>query len=273
MTVKKVFSVACILLGSSLAVAQEALVSLSPATGDFLESQKFDIAINVSPLVPLPDVLSAPIYDPTTPNAPVRITAAVNSVDATGWINECIQEHRTAVTANRVLLCKSLDYSPFLVGPNQLKVSITDGAGGLYTAQATYNLIASDRKARSLPYRFEIKGTSMNTATGIKVALNDRLNITGTGYVNTWPANTSFPISTYRGTQVCASNSTCLLPGAPVGALLVKIGQYGRWVYVAGSSPFVADRPGELIFAVNDKTEQAATSDNTGSYLVTVAKY
>lgn len=252
--------------------AQEVpLVSISPSVGQYLESQKFDIAVNVSALVPLPDTLLAPYYDAYSTASPIKINAFVNGRDVTAWFSECMQEHRTLGGVNRVLLCRALDTSPFTVGDNHLKIDIFNGSQ-LYTASADYTLIASERKNRQLPYQFVIQGASANTQSGVRVALNNRVIISASGYVNTWPANTSFPISTPKGTQVCASNSTCLLPGAPVGGLLVKIGAYGRWIFVGSSYALIADRPGELIFAVNDKSEQVATSDNTGSYDITVAK-
>ncbi len=256
-----------------VAHAQQLLpVTITPATGQYIASQRFDIAVNVPPSIALPEALTAPYYDPYgVGGATVKINAFVNGRDVTPWFSECMQEHRTVGSQIRILLCKVLDTSPFTVGLNTLRVDIVTG-GQTYSASADYNFIASERKPRLLPYHFQIQGVSVNTKSGIKVSQNERVYITATGNVNVWPANVSYPISTPRGVQTCVASSTCLLPGAPVGGLLVKIGAYGRWTFVGSSYSLVADRPGELIFAVNDKSEQVDTSDNTGSYDVYVSK-
>jgi hypothetical protein len=54
-----------------------------------------------------------------------------------------------------------------------------------------------------------------------------------------------------------------LLPSAPLGGLLVRIGS-GAWRFIGSSSSLRAGTSGPLTLAVND----AARSDNTGSYTV-----
>lgn len=246
-------------------------MTISPASGEYLYPQKFDIAVDISSLVNLPATLAPPYYDPSYPGSMIQINASVNGSDATTWFSECMQEHRISQTNARVLLCKTLDHTPFVAGTNNLRIDIYDGMQ-IHSAEVTYELSASQRTARTLPYRFNIQGKSVNTSSGVQVDLGQAVYISATGYVNTWPSNSSFPISTPRGTQVCTTTSTCIMPGVPVGALLVKIGTYGRWIYAGSNYRLVADRPGELIFAVNDKSEFVMTSDNTGSYQVIVSR-
>lgn len=251
--------------------APESSITISPMSGQYVYPQKFDISIDISSLENLPRPLAPPYYDPTSPGSFIRINAFVNGVDATAWFNECMQEYNIPESNSRLLLCKVVDHAPFQQGINVLRVEIYDGLE-TSSAEVVYELQAAQLVVKSLPHRFNVQGKSVNSSSGVQVNYGQVLYISASGMVNTWPANPSFPVSTPRGTQVCASNSTCIMPGVPVGALLVKIGAYGRWIYVGTNYRLVADRPGELIFAVNDKSEQVATSDNTGSYQVTISR-
>lgn len=251
--------------------APESLMTISPGSGQYVYPQKFDISIDISSLQYLPSPLAPPYYDPTYPGSFIRINAFVNGVDATSWFNECMQEYSIPEFNSRLLLCKVVDHTPFQPGTNVLRVEIFDGMEINY-AEVVYEFQAAQLVAKSLPYRLNVQGQSVNTSSGVQVNYGQVVHISATGTVNTWPSNPSFPISTPRGTQVCASTSTCIMPNVPVGALLVKIGAYGRWMYAGANYRLVADRPGELIFGVNDKSEQVATSDNIGSYQVTISK-
>jgi hypothetical protein len=251
--------------------AQESSISISPVSGQYLYPQKFDISIDISSLENLPRPLAPPYYDPTYPGSFIRINAFVNGVDATSWFNECMQEYNIPEQNSRLLLCKVVDHTPFQAGTNVLRVEIFDGME-INSAEVVYEFQAAQLVAKSLPYRLNVQGKSVNTSSGVQVTYGQVVYISATGTVNTWPSNPSFPISTPRGTQVCASTSTCIMPNVPVGALMVKIGEYGRWMYAGTNYRLVADRPGELMFGVNDKSEQVATSDNIGSYQVTISK-
>jgi hypothetical protein len=246
-------------------------ITLTPSSGQFLVSQKFDIALALSPEVVFAGPLAPQLYDPSYPYSRIQFHAFVNGVDATTWFNECLQEHQTIPSGEHVLLCKAQDYSPFVEGSNDLQVFIQTGYA-VFTAQANFTFVKSQRIIQPLPRRFIIQGTSFNTAPGVVLALNDRVIIRASGSVNLWPSNPSFPISSPRGTQICVNPGTCILPGAPVGALLVKIGTYGRWIVAGDNYTLIADRPGELIFAVNDKTTSPGFDDNLGGYLVTITK-
>jgi len=57
-----------------------------------------------------------------------------------------------------------------------------------------------------------------------------------------------------------------VLPGAPVAALIAKIG--GGPIFLVGSGPTIANGEGQLIFAVNDQT--GAQYNNVGSFTVTI---
>jgi hypothetical protein len=62
-------------------------------------------------------------------------------------------------------------------------------------------------------------------------------------------------------------DESAVLPSAPVGALIARIGD-GRWFEVDSSWQGLARASGMLSFAFNDETDSYA--DNTGSYTVTV---
>jgi len=261
---------------------------IEPQMADVLESQKFDIAVYLPQGIQLP--LTRPEFEPVYPLpypspalAPQRGPSALiikafinNNVDVSSWFHECIQEHWLTAVNERVLLCKSLDYSPFVEGVNELTISIQQFDENFYTATAYYRITKSQRKFHDVigiyePKRFVVRGTSFNTAANISVVAGQRVIIRSAGRINVWPANIGYPLSSPRGTESCGQ--LCLLPGAYLGALLVKIGPYGRWIVAGENYVLTADRAGELFFAINDKTTPSEIGDNLGSYEVSVGRY
>ncbi len=293
MIFKKMFSLLGVVAGLTLAsytVAQDdggaRTLRIEPANANMLEAQVVDIAVYLPPDIFMP--LNRPEFEPVYPSpypspalAPQRgpsilkIQAYVNGKDASAWFHECIQQHWTVMASERVLLCKNLDYSPFVEGTNELIVSVQQYDNPPYIGVANYRIVKSQRKFHDVlafyePKRFVVRGASFNTASHINVVPNQRVMIRAAGRINVWPTNVAYPLSTPRGTEMCGS--LCLLPGANLGALLVKIGPYGRWFSVGENYVLVADRAGELIFAINDKTTPADINDNLGSYEVSVAR-
>lgn len=296
MTFKKVLSLLNVVAGltfSSHLLAQQSPeeyigLRIEPMVADVLETQKFDIAVYLPQNVQLP--LTRPDFEPVYPSpypspalAPQRgssalkIKAVINqSADVSAWFHECIQEHWVTAVNERVLLCKSLDYSPFVEGINELTITVQQFNDDAHTATAYYRVTKSSRKFHDVigfyePKRFVVRGTSFNTASNISVVAGQRVIIKAAGRVNVWPANAGYPLSSPRGTESCGQ--LCLFPSAYLGALLVKIGPYGRWMVAGESYLLTADRAGELFFAVNDKTALAESSDNLGSYEVSVGRY
>lgn len=294
MILKKMFSflgfVAGLTLASYTAAQDDGALQplrIEPASADLLDSQALDIAVYLPPAIQLslnrpefepvyPSPYPAPALAPQRGPASLKIYASVNGKDATAWFHECIHQYAQVFASERVLLCKNLDYSPFMEGVNELKISIQQFNDQPYLGVAYYRIAKTQRKFYDLlglyePKRFVVRGTSFNTASHVNVTAGQRVIIKAAGRVNVWPANVGYPLSTPKGTEGCGQ--LCLLPGAYLGALLVKIGPYGRWVSAGDNFLLTADRPGELFFAVNDKTNPSDINDNLGSYEVSVARY
>lgn len=295
MTFKKVFSlfgvVAGLTLSSHLLAQQDPEMPIplriEPMTADVLDTQKFDIAVylpenmwlsmsrpDFEPAYPLP--YPAPALGTQLGQSAFKIKASINNKDVSPWFHECIQDHRITAVNERVLLCKSLDYSPFVEGVNELIITIQQFDEPIHMATAYYHVTKTLRKFHDVigvyePKRFVVRGTSFNTAANISVVAGQRVIIKSAGLINVWPSNLGYPLSSPRGTEPCGQ--LCLLPGAYLGALLVKIGPYGRWLVARENYVLSADRAGELFFAVNDKTTPAEIGDNIGSYEVSVGRY
>ncbi|MGD0159356.1 MAG: LecA/PA-IL family lectin [Candidatus Bathyarchaeia archaeon] len=102
--------------------------------------------------------------------------------------------------------------------------------------------------------------------SGISLSSGDTVSITATGRVSwdggydwagpdgdpSWPSSSGF--------------ENPILPGAPVGALIAKIGDGP--IFLVGSGPTPANGEGELIFAVND--ENGSNYNNVGNFTVTI---
>lgn len=295
MTFEKVFSLFAVIAGLTVGshlMAQdepgmEPTLRIEPKTADVLVGQKFDIAVylpyniqlpvnrpDFEPIYPLP--YPSPALAPQRGPSALKIYASVNNYDVSAWFHECIEQHWALAVNERVLLCKSSDYTPFVEGINELKISVQQFNEPIYVARASYHLSKSQRKFYDLagapePKRFVVKGTSFNTSANVSVVAGQRVIIKSAGRINVWPSNAGYPLSSPRGTEPCGQ--LCLLPGAYLGALLVKIGPYGRWLVAGENYVLNADRAGELFFAINDKTTPAEIGDNLGSYEVSVGRY
>lgn len=104
--------------------------------------------------------------------------------------------------------------------------------------------------------------------SGISLSFGDDVSITATGLVSwdqgynwagpdgdpSWPSSNGF--------------DNPILPGAPVAALIAKIG--GGPIFLVGSGPTAANGEGKLIFAVNDQI--GGNYNNIGSFTVTIVR-
>lgn len=97
------------------------------------------------------------------------------------------------------------------------------------------------------------------TSTGLIVKRGDRVTITASGTVTLDPAGerTSGP----EGMEL--SDGRKLMPDHPTGALIAVIGaDNDEFIFVGGTSEFIATRDGLLFLSINE----GVLSDNTGSY-------
>lgn len=234
--------------------------TLVPGTGTYLDSQMFDIAL----MFPGPPAGSLP-----GSFSVINTYAFLNGADVSGWFKQCFQAKTLAFDRSVSLLCKRMSGAGFGVGTHTLNVDSQLSNGLRHRASATYTVVKTLNQ-NLLPATFLVPGSSPAYASGVFVSMGMSVRIAATGRMSTWAANANFPVSTPKGTLSCPSD--CLLPGAMVGALLVKIGPTGRWMVAGENLWLMPDRSGELIFAVNDKDFQASWADNIGAYEVTVSR-
>lgn len=270
MILKKVFIFTSALIGMSISfqsTAQQDMpptLPIFPQSGEYLDVQEFDIAVGLPSGLP-PQVFVA--------NSPYQIIAGVNGTDVTNWFRQCTDQYRTTVYGNNYLLCKKQNNSLFTQEVNELTIGILKDSMTLYKGTAYYRILKSQRIYQTLPHTLTMQGNSVNREASIRLTAGQRVVITATGQVNTWPANTSFPIATPKGNGTTCNVGHCTLPGAPQGALLAKIGADGNWVAIGDNKIFTAYRTGDLIFGINDKQTAADLNDNIGSYDITVKAY
>lgn len=94
--------------------------------------------------------------------------------------------------------------------------------------------------------------------TGIDFIAGDRISITATGIWN-------FGVDaggTNVGPDGSGSDPTCVLPSAPVMALIARVGS-GAWHEIGSSGSFIAEASGTLYLMANDAPDEF--SNNTGS--------
>lgn len=268
MIFKKVFIVASAIIGMGMSLqstAQEVPpLPIYPQSGEYLDVQEFDITLGLPQELP-PQVFVA--------NSPYQIVASINGIDMTNWLRQCTDQYRTTVTGTNYLLCKKQNSTAFTKEINELTIAILKDSTVIYKGNAFYRVQKSQRIYQSLPHSLTLPGNSVHREASIRLMAGQRVLITATGQVSTWPANTSFPISTPKGNGTTCNVGHCTFPGGPQGALLVKIGVDGNWVLIGDNKIFTAYRTGDLIFGINDKQTPAELNDNIGSYDITVKPY
>lgn len=274
MTLKKAFAVIGTWCGLGLAGQVYAQFPIAPSPqinpfqAEFLDAQKVEFSIG------LPDGLQlAMLATEANPNSPYRLKANINGIDASKWINDCVQQYALPEAGRNYLVCKNEGKSAFTAGANILEVSITRYDETWFSSQAFYYVFNSKRIYRNLPHNLILPGNHINKSADVYVTQGQRVLITATGKVSVWPSNITFPLSTPRGTTTTCGLVYCTLPGAPLGALLVKIGSDGIWNVAGENRLLTADRAGELFFAINDKTTLPELNDNTGSYQISLRPY
>jgi hypothetical protein len=259
MLAKKVFSALTIALGmiSLIANAQEPLYAeISPGSGVLLDTQKFDMVFSI-PASNLAPMAYAVVY-------------LNGHQDMTDWFKRCFQKQDVLDEPFTTYQCTNQSGMVFGVGEHELSVKMYLMDGSSYVANTFYKVIKNQHPT-TLPFSFSHLSSNPANGSGIYVSLGEKLRILASGRIITWASNPSFPVATPKGSVSCNASS-CLIPGALTGALLVKIGPTGRWMVAGDYLSLTADRPGELIFAVNDKNLPEGWADNLGSFDVTITK-
>ncbi len=119
--------------------------------------------------------------------------------------------------------------------------------------------------------------------TGTLLTAGDTLNITATGTINIWPnceetkAEQGYPDLDCALVYAVAPNGLSIfppaeahypMPGAPVGALVGKIGEDGVPFLIGAGGSFIIEGDGELWIAVNDTTDFSV--DDEGFFNVVI---
>ncbi|MBK8188078.1 MAG: hypothetical protein IPK77_12995 [Cellvibrio sp.] len=246
--------------------AQEVgFLNVSPQDGQYFNGQSMEFVIETPE-----EINIEPFLHQTAFPSANRVQAFINGLDVTSWFLACVQQYKLEFNLKSRLVCKHQNRTPFVVGMNELVIQFLEYEKVRYQGAAFYWVDNASRVYLSLPHQLHVQGFSQNTSSNIKVLSGQVVRLTARGSVATWPANQSFPVSTPKGTLTCNA-TTCLVSGRPVGALMVKIGVNGRWLMVGDSYTLVADRDGELFFAVNDKVTDQEMNDNTGYYEVNIS--
>lgn len=244
---------------------------ISPASGTLLDNQKFDLLIN------LPGAIIDPYLAADYLKSTMFISAKVDGIDQTPAFKNCLIPMKAKADGGLSLVCPNQTASLFgTAGTHVLDITVTPFIkdGITYTGRAEYRLVSA-LKYIALPYKVTVPASSPVTATGIYLTPGDSVSITATGYATIMPGTGGFPLAGPRGGSVnCATNSTCLLPGAPVGMLLYRVGVTGPWKpYTADKLQIQFTQPGELFFSINDKAAPEFWTDNAGSFDVNLSGY
>ena len=126
------------------------------------------------------------------------------------------------------------------------------------TAAAPANTVSTDYTVGALV----VPGVE----TGLVLTNGTSVTVTATGVVCLlWG---SFCMGPDGDSSYDTTNDGFLLPGAPAGGLVARVGN-GAWVPV-GSGPTTLSGSGELVFAVNDRYYPNSYEDNSGIFKVTV---
>lgn len=239
-------------------VAQEPqFAEISPASSTLLDNQKFDLTFTIHA-----DLFSTHLLD---------IKAYLNGVeDVTGWFKNCFQRQNIQEPIT-IFMCRDQSGMSFGLGWHELNIKAYLSDGSVHEASSVYKVVKNQRPYL-LPFSFFHPSSSPSYNSGITVSAGEKLKILASGKIIVWASNPSFPVASPKGNGTTCNTSTCLVPGAPTGALLVRVGPSGRWLVAGDYIQLTADRAGELIFAVNDKNLPESWTDNLGSFDVIISR-
>ncbi|MFN0089591.1 MAG: hypothetical protein ACKVWR_04865 [Acidimicrobiales bacterium] len=108
-------------------------------------------------------------------------------------------------------------------------------------------------------------GGSAPLGAGVSLVSGQQVTVRATGSIDIDVTNPPSPHISPDPNGIGACDASCLLPGAPFGALVARVGG-GAWQMV-GAGPVKLSGVGEVQFAINDSTY----SDNGGEYTVTMS--
>ena len=111
------------------------------------------------------------------------------------------------------------------------------------------------------------------TNTGIQVSDGSQIKVS---YISgKWKTNPHWSVDDARGNAAHAAPASYLLPGAPEGAMVAKVGggigwgDRGKAVYLVGNGASIPDsKSGTLFLGTND--EEQGFGDNTGTIRVRI---
>ncbi|MER8237014.1 LecA/PA-IL family lectin [Streptomyces sp. NPDC094049] len=114
--------------------------------------------------------------------------------------------------------------------------------------------------------------TEGGVKSGVTVQRDELFTVSGIGRAsynggNTFPDGTRYQNAKYAGAYTAPD---LVLPGAPVGMLIARIGS-GPWLAVGSAQTFRAGDAGEITVAYNDRP--GAYVDNSGEYAVMIQNH
>ncbi|WP_405741480.1 LecA/PA-IL family lectin [Streptomyces sp. NBC_01525] len=108
--------------------------------------------------------------------------------------------------------------------------------------------------------------------SGVTVRRDDIFTVSGSGRAQydqtrvTYPDGTRYIDDKFAGAHVTQT----VLPGAPVGALIARVGS-GPWFAAGPSQTFSAQEDGEITVAYNDRP--GMYGDNSGEYTASIENH
>lgn len=215
-----------------------------PASGTYLDKNQFDLT-----------------FIAQTPGDRIQhLELLLNGIPAPALAERC-SSAGTTEQGFPYIQCKSLSGAALGSGPVHLEAVSHTNQGGTLHAEAQYEILST---ALSYSYTFDLPTSSpkmMNLTSGYTYTT------TASGEAILWAENPNFPVSSPSGNGTTCNTGSCLVPGAPTGALVVKIGP-GNWNVLGTHGTFHLPYPEDVIFAVNDRRLE----DNIGAYQVNITR-
>lgn len=232
---------------TALALAAHAKSSdlqVFPASGTYLDKNQFDLT-----------------FIAQTPGTRIQhLELMLNGIPAPALAERCSSASRTE-QGFPYIQCKNLSGAALGSGPVHLEaVSHLDDGGTLH-AGVQYEILST---APSYSYTFELATNSPKT---MELTSGYEYAVTASGQAVLWAENPDFPVSSPSGNGTTCNTDNCLIPGAPTGALVVKVGG-GSWNLLGNHGTLNLPYPEEVTFAVNDRRLE----DNIGSYQVNITR-
>ncbi|WP_347330017.1 hypothetical protein [Marinimicrobium locisalis] len=133
--------------------------------------------------------------------------------------------------------------------------------GEALRAAVQYEILST---APSYSYTFELATNSPKT---VELTSGYEYAVTASGQATLWAENPDFPVSSPSGNGTTCNTYNCLVPGAPTGALVVKVGD-SSWSLLGSHGTLNLPYPEEVSFSVNDRRLE----DNIGAYRVNITR-